>query len=398
MSLPLDGIKVVDLTRVLAGPWCAMTLGDLGAEVWKIEHPVTGDDTRGFRPPEVGGESTYFFCTNRNKRSVAVDLKAPEGQAIVRELAQRADVLIENMRFGALERMGLGVEALRALNPGLIYCSISGYGRDSPRAGDPGYDGVVQAESGLMSVTGMPDGEPMKVGIALTDIACGMNATQAIMAALLMRARTGKGQFLDMALLDSGIALLVNLGSDYLNAGVTPTRSGNIHPTVVPYGIFEASDGPFFLGCGNDRQYRATCIQVLGRPDLVEDPRFRSNAQRQINRVELETALADMFATQPMSHWVRALRQADVPTAEVRTVPQALTAPEVLERGGVQTVPHPTAGEVRFVASPLRFEGLRLPVNAPPLLGEDTRAVLHDVLGRSDSEIDRLAAAGIIAG
>jgi crotonobetainyl-CoA:carnitine CoA-transferase CaiB-like acyl-CoA transferase len=375
-----------------------MTLGDLGAEVWKIEHPVTGDDTRGWRPPEAGGESTYYFCANRNKRSVAVDLKAPEGQAIVRDLAARADVLIENMRLGALERMGLGVEALRTLNPRLIYCSISGYGRRGPRAADPGYDGVIQAESGLMSITGAADGEPMKVGVAITDLVCGMNATQAILAALLMRTQTGAGQFIDIALLDGGLAVLANVGSAYLNAGAAPARFGNSHPTVVPYGIYHGSDGPFVLGCGNDRQFRITCAEVLGRPDLVEDPRFRSNAQRHAHRAVLEATLAELFARRPASHWVRALMQADVPAAEVRTVPQALAAPEVLERGTIQTVPHPTAGEVRLVASPLRLEGMPAQPTPPPLLGEHTRAVLNDVLGRSASDIDRLVAAGIVAG
>jgi crotonobetainyl-CoA:carnitine CoA-transferase CaiB-like acyl-CoA transferase len=375
-----------------------MTLADLGAEVWKIEHPLTGDDTRGWRPPERGGESTYYFCANRNKQSIAVDLKTPEGQEIVRELARRADVLIENMRFGALDRMGLGVDAVRGANPRLIYCSISGYGRRSPRAGDPGYDAVIQAESGLMSITGDSDGEPMKVGVAVTDIVCGMNATQAILAALLMRERTGAGQFIDIALLDGGLALLANVGSAYLNAGVTPTRIGNSHPTVVPYGIYHGSDGPFVLGCGNDRQFRATCARVLERPDLADDPRFRRNADRHAHRAELESTLAGLFAGQPAAHWVRVLMAADVPAAEVRTVSQALTAPEVLARGVVQHVAHPTAGEIGVVASPLRLEGMPTEPTAPPLLGQHTRAVLRDTLGKSASEIERLLAGGIIAG
>ena len=397
MMRALDGITVLDLTRVLAGPWCTMTLGDLGAEVWKIEHPRGGDDTRAWRPPEVGGESTYYLCTNRNKRSVAVDLKTADGQAIVRELASRADVLVENMRFGALERLGLGWEALHALNPRLIYCSFSGYGRDSPRAADPGYDAVIQAESGLMSITGTPEGGPMKHGVAVTDIVSGMNATQSILAALLMRGRTNEGQFIDIALLDGAVALLANVGSAYLNAGGMPGRFGNGHATVVPYGIFHARDADFVLGCGNDRQFRATCITALGRADIAEDPRFRRNQDRQINRDVLEPLLNSLFAQNTAEHWVHALMRADVPAAFLRSVPEVFDAPEVIARGLVQTVAHPRAGAGRMVASPLRLEGMQRAPDAPPLLGQHTRAVLRDVLGRSEADIAALEAAGVIA-
>ena len=395
--LPLDDIKVLDLTRVLAGPWCTMTLGDLGAEVWKIEHPQTGDDTRGWRPPEIGGESTYYLCANRNKRSLAIDLKTAEGQELVRELAAKADVLVENMRLGALDRLGLGWDALHRLNPRLIYCSLSGYGRDSPRAADPGYDAVIQAESGLMSITGTADGEPMKHGVAVTDVVSGMNATQSILAALLMRTRTGEGQFIDIALLDGALALLANIGSGYLNAGGEPTRYGNSHPTVVPYGIFEAADGGFMLGCGNDRQFRATS-SALGRPELADDPRFRRNQDRQSNRATLVPLLTGLFAARPAAHWVSLLMAADVPAAMVRTVPQALTAPEVAGRGLVQTMVHPTVGPISLVASPLRLEGLPGTPRPPPTLGGDTRTVLREVLARTDPQLDRLFAAGVLAG
>lgn len=397
MMRPLDELKVLDLTRVLAGPWCTMTLADLGAEVWKIEHPQGGDDTRTWRPPEVGGESTYYLCANRNKRSVAIDLKAPEGRRIVRELAAKADVLVENMRLGALDRLGLGWEEMHRLNPRLIYCSLSGYGRNSPRAADPGYDAVIQAESGLMSITGTAEGEPTKHGVAVTDVVSGMNATQAILAALLLRARTGQGQFIDIALLDGALALLANVGSGYLNAGGTPGRFGNSHPTVVPYGIFQASDGGFVLGSGNERQFRAVCVQVLGRPDLADDPRFRRNQDRQVNREVLVPLLEGLFAARPAAHWVRALMAADVPAAVVRTVAQAFAAPEVLARGLVQRVPHPTAGEVAMVASPLRLEGMPATPAAPPLLGQDTRAVLREVLGAGASQIDRWVLDGVVA-
>ncbi len=396
VTRPLEGIRVLDLTRVLAGPWCTQTLGDLGAEVWKIEHPRGGDDTRAWRPPEAGGESTYFLCANRNKRSVAVNLKAPEGQGIVRELAARADVLVENMRFGALERLGLGPEALRAINKRLIYCSISGYGRVSPRAADPGYDVVIQAESGLMAITGEPQGEPMKVGVAVTDVVSGMNATQAILAALLQRGRTGQGQFIDIALLDGALGLLANIGSGYLNAGAAPGRFGNLHPTVIPYGIFHGSDGPFVLGCGNDRQFRATCV-VLGRAELGEDARFRTNNDRHANRLALEALLRELFAVRPAKEWVEALTAADVPAAVVRSVPAAFGAPEIAARGLVQRAPHPTAGEVASVASALRLEGMPQPIAAPPLLGEHTRAVLAEVLGATEAQIERWYAEGAVA-
>jgi len=394
---PLDDVKVLDLTRVLAGPWCTMTLADLGAEVWKIEHPQGGDDTRTWRPPEVSGESTYYLCANRNKRSVAIDLKAPEGQRIVRELAGKADVLVENMRLGALDRLGLGWEEMHRLNRRLIYCSLSGYGRNSPRAADPGYDAVIQAESGLMSITGTAEGEPTKHGVAVTDVVSGMNATQAILAALLLRARTGQGQFIDIALLDGALALLANVGSSYLNAGGMPGRFGNSHPTVVPYGIFQASDGGFVLGSGNERQFRAVCVEVLGRPDLADDPRFRRNQDRQLNREVLVPLLEGLFAAQPAAHWVAALMAADVPAAVVRTVAQAFAAPEVLARGLVQRVPHPTAGEVAMVASPLRLQGMPAMPVAPPLLGQDTRAVLLEVLGVGASQIDRWVLDGVVA-
>ncbi len=395
---PLDDIKVLDLTRVLAGPWCTMQLGDLGADVWKIEHPTEGDDTRGWRPPETGGEATYYLAANRNKRSIAVDLKAAEGQAIIRALAERADVLVENMRLGTMERFGLGWETLHALNPRLIWCALSGYGRRGPRAAEPGYDAVVQAESGLMSITGTAEGDPMKHGIAITDIVSGMNAAQAILAALLARARSGEGQFIDIALLDGAVALLANIGSAHLNAGTVPRRYGNAHPTVVPYRSFAAADGDFVLGCGNDRQFRILCRDVLQRPDLAEDPRFIRNGGRQIHRDVLEPLLAGIFAQHPVAHWVAALRAAGVPTAVVRSVPEVFAAPEIAARGLVQRVAHPTIGEVALIASPLRLDATPPGVpTAPPLLGQHTRAVLREVLGMSDAEVTGLAAAGVIA-
>jgi crotonobetainyl-CoA:carnitine CoA-transferase CaiB-like acyl-CoA transferase len=396
MMHPLDGVKVLDLTRVLAGPWATMTLADLGAEVWKIEHPISGDDTRGWRPPEIGGESTYYLSANRNKLSVAVDLKTDAGRAIVRDLAAKADVLVENMRLGALERLGLGWDALHALNPRLIYCSLSGYGRVGPRAADPGYDAVIQAESGLMSITGNADGAAMKHGVAITDMVAGMNATQAILAALLARVCSGEGQFIDIALLDGAVALLANIGSAFLNTGTTPRRYGNGHPTVVPYGVYRAEDGDFVLGCGNDRQFRAVCVAV-GRVDLADDARFRHNQDRQVNRGVLEPMLDAIFATRSVAHWLATLRAADVPAGEVRTLPEVFAAPEIIARGLVTRVPHPLAGEVAMVGSPLRLqETPPRAATAPPLLGEHTRAVLSDVLGLDAERIATLIAERVV--
>lgn len=374
---PLEGIKVLDLSRILAGPWCTQTLADLGAEVWKIEAPGTGDDTRGWMPPELDGESTYFMCCNRSKKSVAVDLKTEEGQAAVRRLAEEADVLVENFRLGALERYGLGAEALAALNPRLIYCSISGYGRTGARAAEAGYDFVMQAESGLMSITGEPDGSPMKLGVAITDLVTGMNATQAILAALIARGRTGRGQHLDIALFDSAVAILANLGTGALNTGQDCTRFGNAHPTVVPYQLFDTADGTIALAVGNDSQFRECCTSVIGRPELAEDPRYRRNRDRAANRETLIPALAESFLTRTTRDWIDRLHAAGVPAGQVRSVAEVLNAPEVLDRGLVVEAPDERHGAVRLIRSPLRLSDtpVRAPA-APPRLGEHTEEVL----------------------
>lgn len=374
---PLEGIKVLDLSRILAGPWCTQTLADLGAEVWKIEAPGAGDDTRGWMPPELDGESTYFMCCNRSKKSVAVDLKTEEGQAAVRRLAEEADVLVENFRLGALERYGLGADALVALNPRLIYCSISGYGRTGARATEAGYDFVMQAESGLMSITGEPDGSPMKLGVAITDIVTGMNATQAILAALIARGRTGRGQHLDIALFDSAVAILANLGTGVLNTGQDSARFGNAHPTVVPYQLFDTADGTIALAVGNDSQFREFCTGVIGRPELAEDPRYRRNRDRVLNRGTLIPLLAQSFLTRTTRDWIERLHGAGVPAGQVRSVAEVLNAPEVLDRGLVVEAPDDRHGVVRLIRSPLRFSDtpVRAPA-APPRLGEHTEEVL----------------------
>ncbi len=396
-SLPLAGVRVLDLSRVLAGPWCTQTLADLGADVWKIEAPGQGDDTRGWTPPDVDGESTYFMCTNRSKRSLAIDLRHPEGRALARRLALQADVLVENYRLGALARFGLDYDTLSQAHPDLIYCSISGYGRTGPRAAEPGYDFVIQAESGLMSITGEPEGAPMKLGVAITDLVTGMNATQAVLAALLARQKTGKGQLIDLALLDSAVNVLANVGAGYLAAGQVPQRLGNGHPTVVPYQIFATADGAFALGVGNDAQFAALCA-ALGRPEWAEDERYRKNRSRALNRGSLVPALQHIFMTQSSEHWLARIRAAGIPAGPVRTVPQALDAPEIAARGLLADTPDARHGSLRLMRSPLHLRGTppREPA-APPRLGEHTDEVLAQALGASAADIQAWRHAGAVA-
>jgi|TARA_R100000935_G_scaffold18953_1_gene36526 crotonobetainyl-CoA:carnitine CoA-transferase CaiB-like acyl-CoA transferase len=385
MSDPaLTGVRVLDLSRVLAGPSCTQTLADLGAEVWKIEHPVAGDDTRGWMPPEVGGESTYFMCCNRSKKSVALDLKSSEGQQILRDLAARADVLVENFRLGALTAYGLDYETLAELNPRLIYCSISGYGRTGPRADEGGYDFTIQAESGLMAITGTPDGEPMKLGVAISDLVTGMNAVQAILAALIARDRTGRGQHLDIALFDSAVALLANVATGHLQTGADSVRHGNAHATVVPYQLFDTADGTLALACGNDKLFASLCCTVLDRPDLAEDPRFIRNRDRVAHRDTLIPILSDLFRTCATDDWLMQLKQAKVPAGRVRSVADVFASDDVRGRGLVTEVADPVHGTIRLVRSPLRFSDtdVRLPT-APPRLGDQTEEVLSWLASQS---------------
>jgi crotonobetainyl-CoA:carnitine CoA-transferase CaiB-like acyl-CoA transferase len=395
---PLSGIKVLDLSRVLAGPWCAQTLADLGADVWKVEEPKRGDDTRGWMPPEIDGESTYYMAANRSKRSIAIDLKHPDGQRIVREMAAKADVLVENYKKGTLERFGLGHEDLARLNSGLIYCSISGYGRTGPRADEPGYDFAIQAESGLMSITGEPEGAPMKHGMAITDLVTGMNAAQAVLAALLARARTGKGQLIDMALLDCGIALLANMASGHIVTGDEPPRLGNAHPSLAPYQLFETSDGDFVLAVGNDGQFRALCEKVIGRADLAADPRFSTSRDRVLNRDALVPELIEVFRKRPTAEWIAALQREKVPCGQVRNLKQVFASPEVAARGLVAQVPDARHGTVRLMRSPLGLRGTppREP-SAPPRLAEHTDVLLREVLGLDAEAIKALRASGAVA-
>lgn len=397
-KLPLDGIKVLDLTRVLAGPWMTMSLADLGAEVWKIENIKGGDDTRAWSVPNYKGVSTYYLCANRGKHSIAVNLKSPEGRQIVLDLAARADVVVENFRAGTVDRLGVGYEDVRKRNPGVIYCSISGYGQTGPERSRPGYDFIMQAESGLMSITGEADGPPNRLGVAFTDVVAGMVATQSVLAALYQRRSSGEGQFIDVALLDSSLNLLINVGTGYLNAGVEPTRFGNAHPTVVPYQLFDTADGSFALAVGNDRMFIDFCEKVINRPELARDPRFVTSYQRAMNREPLLAELVTVLQTRSARFWLDACLAADVPAGPVKSVSEALGAPSVIERGLIQRLEHPELGEVALIgpAHGLSAQKDTQP-KAPPLLGEDTQDVLSRVLGMTAAQIDALTAGGFVA-
>ena len=396
-TLPLAGIRVLDLTRVLAGPWTTMNLADLGAEVWKVEHVKGGDDTRAWSVPSYKGISTYYLCANRGKQSIALDLKTRQGRQIALDLAAKADVIVENFRAGTVDRLGIGYEDIRKINPGVVYCSISGYGQTGPERDRPGYDFIMQAESGLMSITGEKDGHPNRLGVAFTDVVAGMVATQSVLAALYQRRDTGTGQFIDVALLDSTLNMLINVGTGYLNAGVEPVRYGNAHPTVVPYQVFEAADGVFALAVGNDRMFFDFCEQVIARPELARDPRFATSHQRAVHRAELLPVLEDIMLSRTCEDWIAACHAASVPAGRVKTVAEALQSPSVVERGVIETLDHPELGPISLIRA---AHGLAAQKDrkskAPPLLGEDTRDVLRDVLHFEDSAIDQIAATGAI--
>ena len=396
MSSPLAGFRILDLSRVLAGPFCTMLLGDLGAEVIKIERPGTGDDTRAWGPPFVSGESAYYLCANRNKKSLTVNLKAAAGQEIIRRLARVSDVLVENFKVGELAQLGLGYDHLKALNPGLVYCSITGYGQTGPDSGLPGYDFIIQGRGGVMSITGEPTGEPMKVGVAIADITAGLFAANAIQAALLARVRTGRGQAIDIALLDTQVAWLANVASNYLVSGQRPGRFGNAHPTIVPYQSFHAREGFFCLAVGNDGQWQKLC-RLLGRSELAVDPRFATNPARVQHRDVLIPMLQEVFVTQDSAFWLREIAAAGIPCGPVQTIDHVFADPQVLARHMVWTVPHPAVGEVRLTGSPLKLSETPVAYRThPPLLGEHTDEVLTSLLGYAPEETARLRAEGAV--
>jgi crotonobetainyl-CoA:carnitine CoA-transferase CaiB-like acyl-CoA transferase len=403
---PLSHIRVLDLSRVLAGPWAGQNMADLGAEVIKVERPGSGDDSRAFGPPWIkrrdGREtkdSAYFTSANRGKKSITLNIASREGGAVARELAVKCDVLIENYKYGDLARYGLGYEDLRKVNPRLVYCSVTGFGQTGPYRERPGYDFMIQGMGGMMSVTGEPDdapgGGPQRAGVPIADIITGMYASIAICAALAHRERSGKGQHLDLALLDSQIALLAYQNTNYFATGKPPKRIGNLHPNIVPYQPFRAADGEVILACGNDNLYRKFC-QAAGCPELASDPRFASNGKRVENRVELTRLLGEVFKKRSKHEWLGLLEAAGVPNGPINDVAQVFEEPQVKARGVRMELEHPAAGKLPMVASPMRFSETALEYHrAPPLLGEHTEEVLRG-LGKSDAEIAQLRSAGAI--
>jgi len=407
MPGPLAGIRVLDLTRVLAGPWAAQNLADLGAEVIKVERPKKGDDARAFGPPWLKdaqgrdtGESAYFACANRGKKSLTLDISRRQGQDIARELAAQCDVLLENFKFGDLDRYGLGYDALRTLNPGLIYCSVTGFGHSGPWRERPGYDFMIQGMGGLMSITGerddRPGGGPQKAGIPIADLITGMYASIAVCAALAHRARSGAGQHLDLALLDSLVAVLANQGANYLATGEPPGRLGNDHPNIAPYQVFRTADASVIVACGNDNLFRKFC-EVAGCLPLAGDERFATNAKRVENRVELTRLLSEVFLKRPTKNWIAALEAAGVPCGPINDLARVFSEPQALARGLKMELPHPSAGKVALVRSPMRFSKTEIePGLPPPLLGQHTDEVLRGLLGKSEAEIARLRAEAVV--
>ncbi len=407
MAGPLGHVRVLELSRVLAGPWAAQTLADLGASVIKVEKPGAGDDTRTYAPPYAAtsdgaqsSESAYFLSTNRGKRSVTIDFIHPEGQKLVQALAAKSDVVIENFKVDGLAKYGLDYPSLHALNPGLVYCSITGFGQTGPYRHRPGYDFMIQGIGGLMSITGEPDqrpgGGPVKVGVAVADVFTGLYATIAILGALAHRDRTGVGQHIDLALLDTQVAVLANQAMNYLVTGVAPQRLGNAHPNIVPYQVFGASDGHIIVAVGNENQYARLC-EVIGRADLASDERFATNASRVNHRDELIAILQGIFATRTMRQWLDALERVGVPCGPINTIADVFADPQVQARGLRLDLPHPAIGSVPSVANPIKYSATPIAYrSAPPMLGADTDEILRDMLGLAPTEIARMRKAGIV--
>ncbi len=396
MSKPLENITVVDLSRVLAGPFATMMLADMGADVIKIEEPTAGDDTRRWGPPFVDGESAYYLSVNRNKKSLTVNLRQPEGVAPVRRLVQAADVLVENFRPGALQRLGLGYEELRRLNPRLVYCSISGFGQTGPDSLRPGYDLVIQGEGGVMSLTGFPDGPPTKVGISFADMVAGLYAVQGILLALRIAERTGKGQHVDVSLLDCQVALLTFQAQSYFMTGINPTRIGNDHPMITPYETFPTADGFVNIAVGNESQWRRFC-SAIGRDDLAGDARFSSVRLRVENRQQLKPLLVSVLRRHTTAEWLAILAKAEIVCGPVRTVEEVLRDPQVVARGMVAQFDHPKIGPTKVCGIPIKLSETPGEVrSAPPMLGEHSEEVLVRALGMSRQEISRLRGLGAI--
>ncbi|HEU4438549.1 MAG TPA: CoA transferase [Methylomirabilota bacterium] len=392
---PLAGVRVLDLTRVLAGPFCSMILADMGAEVIKVEEPGKGDDTRGW-PPFTGGEATYFMSVNRNKKSLTLNVKAPDGQAILRRLIAKADVVLENFRPGTMERLGFGYDALRKANPRLVYCSISGFGESGPEAHRPGYDLIVQGESGVMDITGFPDGPPVKVGNSIGDLVAGMAAAQGVTLALLSRARTGKGQKVEIGMLDVMASLLTYQAGLYWNAGGRPARRGNEHPSIVPYEVFKAQDVYITLGVANNSLWERTC-RALDREDLIRDPRFDTEANRVANRKTLVPLLNEILGARPADEWLARLDRAGVPAGRIKSVAEVCQSAHLRARGMVVSLPHPKAGAITVMGVPVRLHDTPGAASAaPPLLGQHTDEILTGLLRMPKARVEALRAAGVV--
>ncbi|NLD69637.1 MAG: CoA transferase [Limnobacter sp.] len=396
-SLPLAGVRVLDLSRILAGPWCAMVLADLGAEVIKVEHPKRGDDTRDWSMRIGKTETAYFNCVNRNKRSVTLDLQTPEGQQIARELADKSDVVIHNFKFGGIERLGLGYDKLSENREDLIFCAITGYDPTGPEATRPGYDLVIQGEAGLMAMNGEAGRPPLKFGVAAVDLFTGMYAAQAVLAALFERQKTGKGRRIEMALFDCGLMITSYYGLEALLLGEDPPRYGNAHPSIVPYGVFDAEDGPLVIAVGNNSQFERFCTTVIERPDITADERFKTGLLRATNREALLPELLREIGRRKRKDLLDRLNAAGIPCGEVLGLYETLTSERAIAGGLVTRQPHPVAGTVDVLAPPWRFDGERLPVrSAPPQLGEGTQDVLHSLIGLSDERLSELKARGVV--
>jgi crotonobetainyl-CoA:carnitine CoA-transferase CaiB-like acyl-CoA transferase len=392
---PLDGIRVIDLTRILAGPFGSMILGDMGADVIKVEEPGMGDDTRQW-PPFVGGEATYFMSVNRSKRSVTLNLKSSKGQALFRELVKKCDVLVENFRPGTMDGWGLGYGALAALNKRLIYCAISGFGESGPEAHRAGYDLIIQAESGIMDLSGFPDGPPVKVGVAIGDLVAGLMAAQGVLLALLARRRTRRGQKIEIGMLDALAALLTFQAGIYFGTGDPPRRRGNAHPSIVPYEVFEAADGYIAVAVANSSLWQRCCA-TLDRTGLATDPRFSSEAKRVENRDTIVPLLNEIFRKDTADEWLKRLTAAGVPAGRIRRLDEVCESEHLNARGMIVTLPHPAAESVRMMGVPIRLSETPGEVRlAPPLLGQHTDEVLKDLLGLPDEDITRFRGEGVI--